>query len=213
MNRLFALARSVAAVSLLAACGGGGSAPDVGTRPVGEAEVVADVPSTRTYKRMDIDQLEAAIQRATGGIGWTERIAGKDVSLFDHLSGSLGKPEYLARTEEDLLPGLLFQKFLDDAATSACTELVRVEPGRPSDERVLIRPIELADTVIDADGTEEGVRLALRRFHGRMVAPGDPELAPWLTLMSQARDATGDPASSWRALCVALIVHPDFYSY
>ena len=51
------------------------------------------------------------------------------------------------------------------------------------------------------------------RFHGRMVAPGDPELAPWLTLMSQARDATGDPASSWRALCVALIVHPDFYSY
>ena len=48
MNRLFALARSVAAVSLLAACGGGGSAPDVGTRPVGEAEVVADVPSTRT---------------------------------------------------------------------------------------------------------------------------------------------------------------------
>lgn len=200
-------------LSLILVCAACSGAPDVQVADVADVGVSADDAGTRSWKRMDIDQVQASILRVTGGIGWTERIDGRTVSLFDHLAGTLGKPEYLARTDEDLVPGLLFQKFLDDAAKSTCARLVDAEKTRSPSERVLIVPAGLDQTFVDDPATRAALQRALRNFHGRELATDDPELDLWYAMMRQARDATGQDESAWRALCVALMTHPDFYSY
>lgn len=165
-------------------------------------EQVATVdPSPLAYgrdrKRMNIDQVAASIERVTGQ-SWQELDeTGEQVQLFDTLSGSLGKPDYLAATEEDLAPGLLFQKFLDDAARSTC--ITAAESERPGSGEYLM----LLET------PEDNVRALILRFHGHEWPAADERLDPWLDLYSVAET----PERGWALVCVGLITHPDFYTY
>lgn len=184
--------------------------------PVGTADARADVPEGRSLRRMDIDQLKASIEQVTGGIGWSELQPDADpadVDLFRALSLTLGKPDYLDVTTEDLVPGLLFQKFLDDAAKSACQKLIVREQAQAAGGRVFVRHTEFDATLAsDPAGFDLTIRGALLRFHGRAHPEGDPRLGPWLDLQDRVSQIAG-PAEGWRAVCVALITHPDFYSY
>lgn len=148
----------------------------------------------RDRKRMNIDQVAASIERLTGQ-SWRELdSSGEQVLLFDQLSGSLGKPDYLAATEEDLSPGLLFQKFLDDAARSTCMAASRVA-GAPA-------------LVVEED-EEENLSALLLRFHGHDIPAGDARLEPWMALY----EVSTTPETGWALVCVGLITHPDFYTY
>ncbi len=189
------------------------------------AAPLAAAPPGRSLRRMDIDQLKASIEAVTGGIGWTEEQddgSGTlvDVDLFRALSLTLGKPDYLDVTEEDRVPGLLFQKFLDDAAKSACTKLILREQGQAASSRVFVTGTEFdASLAADPAGMALTMRAALLRFHGRapadpgLAAADDPRLSPWLALQDQVARITGSQAEGWEMVCVALITHPDFYSY
>ncbi len=196
----------------LASCG----APSggVNTQLVAETPLQSDASAGRTWRRMNIDQLRASIERVSGGISWTEEQDGVAVQLFDSLDGTLGKPDYLSATEEELSPGLLFQKFLDDAAASVCAQLVAAEPGRAAWERTLLIDVTLADTPdSNPAAIEANLRGALLRFHGREVPAGDPSLQPWKELIAAVYANHGDMAPAWQAVCTTLIVHPDFYRY
>lgn len=197
---------------LLASCGAPTST--VQSTVVAQAPLQSDASAGRSWRRMNVDQLRASIERVTGGLGWTEEQDGQAVELFDALDGTLGKPDYLAATEEDLTPGLLFQKFLDDAATSVCARLIAAEPGRAAWERTLLVDVTLADTPTSSpDAIEANLRGALLRFHGRQLPPGDPTLQPWKDLLSAVYNNHRDMAPAWQAICTTLIVHPDFYRY
>jgi hypothetical protein len=51
-------------------------------------------------------------------------------------------------------------------------------------------------------------------FHGHLLPEGDsPELGYWKWLFQTSTFVDGSELSGWRATCVALILHPDFYSY
>lgn len=201
---------------LLAGCGEPERAtptPALETTAV-EVPLASDAMAGRSWRRMNIDQLKASIEAVTGGIGWTEVQDGEEVDLFVALDGTMGKPDFLSATEEDLVPGLLFQKFLEDAATSACTRLMEVEPGRAAADRALLVAAELEDTPDTAPAAiEANLAAALLRFHGRAVSPGDPALAPWIRLVDGVYALDGDMSAAWRAVCVGLITHPDFYRY
>ena len=191
-----------------------GTPPPITATPVATAPVAEATTAGRSWRRMNIDQLKASIQKVTGGISWTEEDGNGETDLFEALDGTLGKPDYLSATEEDLAPGLLFQKFLDDAATSACSKLVSVDPGRSGEQRTLLVEAELADTPLsNPEAVEANIRAALLRFHGKMLAAGDPTVEPWKELVYGVYDDQHDMAPAWEALCVALIVHPDFYRY
>lgn len=196
---------------LLAACG----APEVTLAPVGPADldVVAAAPS-RPYRRMNLDQLSASIVRVSGRT-WTEvGPDGEAVALFDQLSGSLGKPDYLSSTHEELAPGLLYQKFLDDAAKSVCAGWMADERVATRAERRLLAHAEPTDTLATApDAVEQDLSGALLRFHGRVVPPGDPALGPWRRLFERGAALGGDPMDGWRLVCVGLFTHPDFYAW
>lgn len=182
--------------------------PDAGTDPLGDAPDPTDAEPTRVRRRMQIHQLDASIQEVTG-FSW--EINGDN--QFEELSASLGVPDFVDRTAPDLEPGLLFQKFLDDAANHVCQELVDAEFGGESS--VFLTAVTPEDTsATNPSGVDQTLSDALLRFHGHSVAVGEPQLDSWRFLFDSTMSVTGDDTmAAWRAVCIGLIVHPDFYQY
>jgi len=163
-------------------------------------------------RRMTVDQLNASIRAVTGGIGWED---GNGNDLFEELSGTLGKPDFIDSTMEDLTVSLLFQKFLGDAARDVCTQLSdrEIDPGSTADP-VLFLHAGLEDTVeTNPAGIDQNLQALLLRFHGQSVPLDSERLNPWRWLFTSSVHVTGDPVVAWRAVCVGLLTHPDFYSY
>lgn len=186
-----------------------GTQPVVGVDPGGQVVLPTGAEATRDMRRMDIDQLDASIRVATGGIGWDI----DEENQFEVLASSLGVPDYIQRTTEDLSTGLLFQKFLDDAAQDVCHTLVEREFEGTSS--VLLRGVS-PDATRDSNAYDIDAALsaAVLRFHGRSVPVGAPQLDDWTYLFDTTVTVTGgDTMAAWRAVCIGLIVHPDFYQY
>ena len=100
--------------------GGADPVPVVAT-PLGEGDLVGIQPlepDDRDRRRLDIDQLNASIRRATG-FGWVDD-QGND--RFVQLASTLGRADYRNNTAEDRSPSLVFQKFLTDGDNQRCPE-------------------------------------------------------------------------------------------
>ena len=110
---------------------------------------------------------------------------------------------------------MLFQKFLSDAADDVCTDLLARELDAPSDERLFFVHAEPEATpASEPEAVANNLSMLLLRYHGKRVLPDDARLEPWLWLMNSVLHVTEDNATqAWGSVCVALIVHPDFYSY
>ena len=183
---------------------------DVRADSLGSVDGPSAAEAGRVRRRMDIDQLNASLRAVTNGIGWDDD--GDD--QIEDLSSTLGRPDYASSTHEDLEPGLLFQKFLDDAANHVCEELVaRESVGEP--DNVFLVNATLADTsASNPDAIAADLRGALLRFHGHALDEGDPQLEPWRFLFDTTVDVTGgDTYAAWRAVCIGLVTHPDFTLY
>ncbi|HCP46889.1 MAG TPA: hypothetical protein DIU15_12660 [Deltaproteobacteria bacterium] len=186
--------------------------------PEGHASITPAPPPAdegiRARRRMDIDQLNASLRQVTGGIGWTEGEGEDEVDLFEELSNTLGRPDFIQITSEDLTPSLLFEKFLGDAARSVCQKLVGRETGEEPGEQVFFVHVDPEDTIAtSADAIEANLRYLLLRYHGQQLDEGDSRLEPWSWLFESTVHVSGSPAVGWQAVCVGLITHPDFYSY
>jgi len=190
----------------------------VGMNPHGEGTLLPIPPGPdeglRGRRRMDIDQLDASIQRVTGGIAWTEGDGTSGDNLFEEMSLTLGKPDFLDATQEDLSVSLLFTKFLGDAARSVCAKLVARELTVTAEERVLMVMASPETTVAqDSAAIEANMRYLLLRYHGQDLAQGDAGVTRWTWLFESSVHVSGDPVAGWQTVCVGLITHPDFYSY
>ena len=161
---------------------------------------------TRPRRRMNIDQLNAAIMRVSGGIAWTEQRGNNEVNLFNELSATLGKPNYTTITHEDLEPSTLFQKFLGDAARSVCGKMVAQD--LTGDHESILLPAH-----DDAESIDTHLIEILSRFHSRALNHDSRDLAQWRWLYDSSWFVTRDSVQAWNAICVALFVHPDFYTY
>lgn len=186
----------------------------VGLTPVGDGALVPDPPPPEapwaSRRRMTVDQLDASIRAATGGLFWSDTL-GNDQLVT--LSATLGKPDFIDSTQEDLSVSLLFQKFLGDAARDVCTRMVEGEVAgeRPVLLMALAEPgtaAALTDAAVDAN-----LQQLLLRFHGQDFDLASARLSPWRWLYTSTLHVTGDPLVAWRAVCVGLLSHPDFYSY
>jgi hypothetical protein len=180
---------------------------------VGESELVpvsADEANVRPRKRMNVEQLDRALRRVTGGIGWDKN----NKSELERLAATLGRPDYRQVVQEDLTPSPVFLKFLDDAARAVCTELVEREVTQVIGERVLMSHVELEDTLDSApEKVQANLRALLLRYHGVVLGDDAPELETWRWLHTSVVHVTKDPVQAWRAVCIALINHPSFYSF
>ena len=177
----------------------------------------------RPRRRMNLDQLDLAIRQVTGGLFWNEVRNGEEQSLFVSLSATLGKPDFIQRTSEDLTPSALFAKFIDDAARQVCAKRIEIDLAALGDPRedsvspdiLLWGPLspELSEGE-ETPAVDDQIRALVLRFHSHQLPEGDsPRLAYWRWLFETASLVDHSPLSGWKALCVALINHPDFYSY
>ena len=207
------------ATAMAPACSDSGSSrnddvPDVEIAPTEEVEATPARSDGRQFRRMDLDQLEASITQVSGGVLWTEVDEnGETFEVLDSLSGSLGKPDFLDSNTEDLDPGLLFLKFLDDAANAVCRAWVAREYASPSG-RLLVAQADFSDTpVSNPAAIEANIQALLLRFHGKPAEADDPRLGPWTALFRRVWQIRSDTRDAWRTVCVAMFTHPDFYTF
>jgi len=181
----------------------------------------------RERRRMDVDQLDQSIRAVTGGIGWERWSTADGVPYvreryFDTFSDTLGVPDYVNSASEDLTVSLLFEKFLDDAARDVCRRLADREAGDGADYDGVAQGIFAPVDITGVDPTPAQIADALAslllRFHGRLLAPDDLQLGPWQDLYGRLETAvmaaeTPEPRRVWEGVCIALITHPDFFTY
>ena len=166
-------------------------------------------PPTRARQRLNIDQLSASMERLTGGLNWME---GGDI-LWEELAATLGKPDFVQSTQEDLLPSQLFHKFLDDAARQVCGKLITGEVLGLASEPHLMVHVDAQDPMGDSEAIDKNLRHLLLAFHGKRFEAGDPELVQWRWLADSVHASSTEPTEAWNAVCVALMTHPRFFSY
>ncbi|MFT6398459.1 MAG: hypothetical protein ACJAYU_003217 [Bradymonadia bacterium] len=161
---------------------------------------------------MDLDQLRTSLAQATGTVGW---VLVNGNSRFEELAATLGVPDYVLRTAEDLTASVVFEKFLSDAARDVCTYAVEDEIAMEDPAgRVLLHLVEPTAVLPDDEiAIRDNLAYLLLRFHGRAIEPSSPEMDPWLTLITAVQAEAEDPALAWRTVCVGLVMHPAFVSY
>ena len=118
--------------------------------------------------------------------------------------------------EEDLTPGLLFEKVLGDFVRYLCPILMEKEAAALPEARVFIIHPALTDTLETApELIEKNLRALLLRYHGRYIPIGSPKITPWVTLFAAGSNdgAIPKPIEGWTLVCAGLLSHPDFFSY
>lgn len=166
----------------------------------------------RTRKRMDVDQLSRAFAQFNGHLGWHTN-GGKD--RWREQWASLGGPNFLTRVNEDLRPSVLFTKVIRDAAIEVCVPLVDLEVSNnapPLAQRHLVYLEDSLQMPSDQADFRSALSWLLKRAHGVLLPNNDPEIDLWLNLLIEVsqRDTV---AEGWRAVCVATLIHPRFWSY
>lgn len=171
--------------------------------------------NARHLRRMDLRQLKDAIRTVTGGVYWRDN-SGRD--MFDVLGPTLGVPNYLDITNEDLESSLVFQKFLGDGVRQVCDETINNDLDMAPADRVLIRFVEPEVSWEEAspqerDAFDQNLRYMKLRMTGHSLSPQSEELDRLRWLQRSVTHATGEPARGWRAVCVGLMSSPEFFMY
>ena len=155
--------------------------PGVGETDWGETEVEPSVPAnTRQLKRMTVRQARDSMEQISGGIVWG---GGSKLSDWDDHFDTLGVADYHFRVESDRQPSVMFQKFLDDAASDTCRRWILGEGSA-------FHSIDDPDSTVQAD-----IRaniLGLRwKIQGKARVDGDPIIDDYLTLYTSVRARNG----------------------
>ena len=161
---------------------------------------------------MDLDQLDLAIYTATGQ-RWMSNEDGSGNRMFEALSLTLGKPDFLQSTQEDLNPTLLFSKFLDDAARDVCIRAVASESAADSTDRKVLAKVNMDEPLTDRAAVDANLAHLLLSFHGVEAQAGDTRVNNWRWLLENTEVTSDAPLTPWVNVCAALITHPDFYSF
>lgn len=121
-----------------APAGGGAVEPEPTPSPdVAEDPEVPVVPG-RAVHRLTVEQLARSIPIVTGGIEWTEDFGQGEQDMLEILSGTLGAPDYVLVTSENLEPSLIIAKFMQDAAVRVCAKWVARDRDLAPAERTLV---------------------------------------------------------------------------
>ena len=202
MRRLFFLVFSVAC--------SGSPEPVEPVEPPGVVEDdlgdgTLDLPAeaaSRVHRRMSIPQVRASMERVTGGITWTSG----STDLWEQYASTLGVPDFQERTVEDRSASVLFNKFLDDAASAACDEWVTGELASS-----FFTETSLGDT--EPEPVRRNIAALRRRIQGRPFEPDSDDVAAYHGLFERVMTRTDSPTQAWGTVCVALFTHPSFYAY
>ena len=159
-----------------------------------------EIPTGRQLKRMTIPQVRDSMVQITGH-AWD----GGRESKWDEYAETLGVADYQLRVESDRSPSVMFQKFLDDAATETCLLWANDQEG------TFFRLGTSDDLGRD---NVRGLIVDLRfQVQGKSRLVEDPIIDDYELLFQTAHQRTQDPILAWQTVCIALFTHPDFFMY
>ena len=175
---------------------------------LGEGGLDAEEPSIvgRKMKRMTIIQISNAMKRVSGGIQW-----GGNKSLWEEYSDILGVPDYQNSQDEDRSPSIMFQKFLDDAATYTCQNWIEAEKSGESD-LLFVQD----DEDISRSSVQENIRQFRWQIQGspfRNTSEDQLLFDDYESLFFMIHQRTSSTTESWTGICIAMFTHPDFFYY
>lgn len=204
---------------LLGGGAGGGSSGGGAAGGGSGGGLVATGPASAGSQRLSVRQLATSMPIALGGSIWQVGTA----NGFNTRSRTLGEADYIGVVDENLEPSSLFLKFMDDAAKDACTRTANADQTRAANQRVLYKAVSLTDTVAtNRAGVDQTLAHLKLRFHGIKVATGDEAtLAPLRKVFDDSvkgAAGTATPTAAhvkegWRAVCVALLMAPEYHLY
>ena len=172
--------------------------PQVTEEVVGDGGLgTSETREGRQVKRMRVAQVRDSMEQITGTV-W-----GNNNSKWDQYAQSLGVPDYQQRMTEDLSPSVMFQKFLNDAATESCEEWM----SGSSDMFVLD---SLSVQTEDVLSNIEHLRWLIQ---GHAKGTNATILQDYLALHQSVLVRTDSADEAWHTICVALFTHPDFWMY
>jgi hypothetical protein len=162
----------------------------------------------RAPRRITVAQLKESILTTTG----------RQWSLIDKLSASLGSADYALVNAEATEPNLVFAKFMEDGAREVClataeADLAEKDPAK----RVLARDVQgdLKDLrQLSAQTRRDNVVYLSTRFWGQPVS--DSELDKWTEAfgkLAERAEVAKKRREAWGALCIALMTDPRFVTY
>lgn len=199
--------------------GGGAGGGASGGGASGGGGAVMTGPASAGSQRLSVRQLANSMTVALGGSTWLVGTA----NGFDSRARTLGEPDYLSVVDENLEPSALFLKFMDDAAKDACTRAANADQTKAANQRVLYRSVSLTDTVAtNRAGVDQNLAYLKLRLHGiKVPTTDDATLAPLRKLFDDAVKGAAGAATptaahvkeGWRAVCVALLIAPEYHLY
>jgi len=182
---------------------------------------VADPEPTepgRQVHRMTIAQLARSIPVITGGIEWIEDFGDGPADMLKILYSTLGGPDFLLVTEENLDPSLIVAKFVQDAAYRICSMWVLRDRAAPAAERTLTVHEEWSS--LDTADVDASLRALQLRFFARKMDPADPDdqaaIAALNTLFYSAAEGAPpgqETTDGWTAVCLAMMTAPEMVLY
>ncbi|MEC7985996.1 MAG: hypothetical protein VX278_12600 [Myxococcota bacterium] len=151
----------------------------------------------RVVKRMRVDQVRDSMEQITGTV-W-----GNNNSKWDLYAQSLGVPDYQQRMTEDRSPSVMFQKFLNDAATESCAEWMEADTD-----------MFVADaTSLETSDVLSNIEHLRWLIQGHAKGGEAAILQDYTALHQSVWVRTDSTDEAWHTVCVALFTHPDFWMY
>ena len=172
-------------------------------------------PGGRRVRRMTVSQLVASVPVITGGLRWTENFGQGDLDMLEVLAPTLGVPDYLLVTEENLEASMIIAKFLQDMAHRLCLAWVAQDRAAAPSERTLVQHADWDS--VDAAAVRANLRQLQLRFFSRFVPEHDDGSVEALYGLFAAASA-GAPAGAeardgWLAVCIAMMTDPEMVIY
>ncbi len=165
---------------------------------------------------MTVEQLARSIPVVTDGLRWVEDFGDGPTDMLAVLAPTLGAPDYIRVTEENLEPTLIVAKFMADASHRICVQWVARDEALPAAERSLVTHGAAWQSQDPAD-VQANVRALLLRMFSRYVAPDDAAAVAPLAELFRTAAATAAPdraaQDGWLAVCIALMTDPEFILY
>lgn len=197
-------------------------------QPIDHPEVTITPPlHSALPQRLRIAQLRGTFPAVMGteldGGVITWKVGSVALGL-DTYGDTLGEADYVTTTEDNLEPSPLYLKFMDDAARDVCNRALNADYLRTVPvERAILRFADKTQTVANAPSAiDDNLRYLKLRFHGIKVDPtDDAQIAGLRTLFTSVTNSaangsavdSNDIKEGWRAVCVALVVAPEFHIY
>lgn len=176
--------------------------PDITESELGEVIIDRTVaPSRRQLKRMTVAQARDSMAQISGNIVWGD----EETSNWDEYADTLGVADYQLRVESDRSASVMFQKFLDDAASATCLEWTMTSGSSffTADDPTSMSRADVRANIV-------GLRWQIQ---GKVRDDSAAIIDDYEALFFKAHERTDSLDLSWQTVCVAMFTHPDFFMY